>query len=129
MSEKSSQIGIQNKVKRGWRSIKIQGSFGRKGYAREYGVDYEEVYTHVARMDTIQMILALAAQRGWCVFQLDVKSTLLHGKLDENVYVEQPRGYEIKNEEKKVYKLNRALYGLKQALRAWFNWIESYFRN
>lgn len=82
-----------------------------KGYAQEYGVDYEEVYALVARMDTVRMILALAAQRGWCVFQLDVKSAFLHGKLAENVYVEQPRGYEIKNEEHKVYKLNKALYG------------------
>ena len=100
-----------------------------KGYAQEYGVDYEEVYAPVARMDTVRMILALAAQRGWCVFQLDVKSAFLHGKLAENVYVEQPRGYEIKNEEHKVYKLNKALYGLKQAPRAWFSRIESYFRN
>jgi hypothetical protein len=45
-----------------------------KGYAQEYGVYYEEVYAPVARMDTVRMILALAAQRGWCVFQLDVKS-------------------------------------------------------
>lgn len=64
-----------------------------KGYAQEYGVDYEEVYDPVARMDTIRMTLALAAQRRWCVFQLDVKSAFLHGKLIENVYVEQPIGY------------------------------------
>lgn len=86
-----------------------------KGYAQEYGVDYEEVYAHVARMDTVRMILALATQRRWCMFQLDVKSTFLHGKLTENVYMEKPRGYEIKNEEHKVYKLKKALYGLKQA--------------
>lgn len=65
-----------------------------KGYAQEYGVDYKEVYAPVARMDTVRMILALAAQRGWCVFQLDVKSAFLHGKIAENVYVEQPRGYD-----------------------------------
>lgn len=99
-----------------------------KEYAQEYGVDYEEVYAPVARMDTVRMILELATQRRWCVFQLDVKSTFLHGKLTENVYVEQPRGYEIKNEEHKVYKFNKALYGLKQTPRAWFNRIESYFR-
>ena len=74
------------------------------------------------------MILALATQRRWCAFQLDAKSTFLHGKLTENVYMEQPRGYEIKNEEHKAYKLNKALYGLKQAPRAWFSRIESYFR-
>ena len=99
-----------------------------KGYAQEYGIDYKEVYAPVARMDTVRMILALAAQRGWCVFQLDVKSAFLHGKLAESVYVEQPKGYEIKDEEHKVYKLNKALYGLKQAPRAWFSRIESYFK-
>lgn len=98
-----------------------------KGYAQEHGVDYEEVYAPVARMDTVRMVLALAAQNSWSVFQLDVKSAFLHGELTENVYVEQPKGYEVKNEELKVYKLNKALYGLKQAPRAWFSRIESYF--
>ena len=74
------------------------------------------------------MILALAAQKSWSVFQLDVKSAFLHGELTEDVYVEQPRGYEVKGAEHKVYKLNKALYGLKQAPRAWFSRIESYFK-
>jgi hypothetical protein len=64
------------------------------------------------------MILALAAQRGWNIYQLDVKSAFLHGELIEDVFVEQPKGYEVKNEPDKVYKLNKALYGLKQAPRA-----------
>lgn len=59
-----------------------------KGYAKKHGVDYEEVYAHVARMDTVRMILALAAQRGWTVYQLDVKSAFLQGELSEEVYVE-----------------------------------------
>lgn len=59
------------------------------------------------------MILALAAQKGWGVYQLDVKSAFLHGELDEDVYVEQPKGYVRKGEEQKVYKLRKALYGLK----------------
>ena len=103
---------------------KYQARLVAKGYAQEYGVDYEDVYALIARMDTVRMILAHATQRGWCVFQLDVKSAFLHGKLAENVYVEQPKGYEIKNEEYKVCKLNKALYGLKQAPRAWLSRIE-----
>lgn len=98
-----------------------------KGYAQQHGIDYTEVFAPVARWDTIRMILALAAQNGWCVYQLDVKSAFLHGELNEDVFVEQPQGYEKKGEEHKVYKLRKALYGLKQAPRAWYSRIEAYF--
>ena len=73
------------------------------------------------------MIVALAACRGWDIFQLDVKSAFLHGRLSEDVYVEQPKGYLKKGKEHKVYKLHKALYGLRQAPRAWFSHIESHF--
>lgn len=101
-----------------------------KGYAQQYGIDYTEVYAPVARLDTVRMILAVAAQRGWTVYQLDVKSAFLYGELQEEVFVEQPKGYEMKGEEQlMVYKLQKALYGLKQAPRAWFSRIEGYFVN
>ena len=89
-----------------------------KGYTQQHGVDYMEVFAPVARMDTIRPVLALAAQKGWSLFQLDVKSAFLHGELKEEVYVEQPSGYVVKGAEEKVYRLRRALYGLKQAPRA-----------
>lgn len=82
----------------------------------------------MARWDTIRTVLALAAIKGWSVFQLDVKSAFLHGELTETVYVDQPQGYERKGEEEKVYKLRKALYGLKQAPRAWYSKIEAYFQ-
>lgn len=98
-----------------------------KGYAQEHGVDYTEVYAPVARMDTIRTIVSTAARKGWDIFQLDVKSAFLHGILAEDVYVQQPEGYEVEGKEEKVYKLHKALYGLKQAPRAWFSRIEEYF--
>ena len=98
-----------------------------KGYSQKYGVDYTEVFAPVAMMDTVRMIIALAAQKNWTIFQLDVKSAFLHGELSEDVYVEQPRGYEKKGSEHLVYKLHKALYGLKQAPRAWFSRIEAHF--
>lgn len=98
-----------------------------KGYAQEYGVDYTKVFAPVARMDTVRMIIALASQRGWRVYQLDVKSAFLHGELKEDVFVEQPQGYEAAGKKHMVYKLHKALYGLKQAPRAQFNRIEAYF--
>ncbi|CAJ2672444.1 unnamed protein product [Trifolium pratense] len=98
-----------------------------KRYSQQYGVDYTEVFAPVARWDTIQMVIALAAQKGWNVYQLDVKSAFLHGELNEQVFVDQPQGYVKKGDELKVYKLKRALYGLKQAPRAWYSRIEAYF--
>ena len=96
---------------------------------QQHGVDYTEVFASVARMDTDRMIIALAAQRNWTIYQLDVKLAFLHGELSEEVFVEQPRGYEQKNNPHKVYKLKKALYGLKQAPRAWFSHIEAHFVN
>lgn len=98
-----------------------------KGYAQEYGVDYTEVFAPVARMDTVRLIIAVATQKGWGIYQLDVKSAFLHGELQEEVFVEQPHGYEVAGKMEMVYKLHKALYGLKQAPRAWFSRIESYF--
>ena len=98
-----------------------------KGYAQQHGIDYTEVFAPVARLDTIRLVIALAAKEEWTVYQLDVKSAFLHGELSEEVFVEQPRGYEQKGNEQQVYKLKKALYGLKQAPRAWYSRIESYF--
>lgn len=98
-----------------------------KGYIQEYGIDFEEVFSHVARMDTVRMLLALAAQKGWKVFHLDVKSVFLNGEIKEDVYVQQPRGFEVPGSEYKVYKLKKALYGLKHAPRAWYTKVDNYF--
>jgi hypothetical protein len=98
-----------------------------KGYSQRQGIDYNEVFAPVARWDTIRTILALAAHKGWYVYQLDVKSAFLHGELAEAIFVEQPQGFEKQGEEHKVYRLKRALYGLKQAPRAWYSRIETYF--
>lgn len=84
------------------------------------------MFAPVARWDTIRTLLAIAACKGWNVYQLDVKSDFLHGELIEDVYVEQPLGYK-KEDTSKVYKLKKDLYGLRQAPRAWYSKIKSYF--
>jgi hypothetical protein len=81
----------------------------------------------VARLDTIRIVISIAAQKSWVIYQLDVKSAFLHGEITEEVFVEQPPGYEQKGHEAKVYRLKKALYGLKQAPRAWYSRIETYF--
>lgn len=99
-----------------------------KGYSQTAGVYYTEVFTPVARWDTIRSLLAVAAQRGWFVYQLDVKSAFLYGELQEEVYVDQHEDFIRAGEDDKVYRLRKALYGLKQAPRAWFSRIENYFK-
>jgi hypothetical protein len=98
-----------------------------KGYKQKEGEDYSEVFAPVSRLDTIRLIISLAAQNNWEIFQMDVKSAFLNGVLQEEVYLEQPPGYVKKGEENKVYKLKKALYGLKQSPRAWYSRINSYF--
>ncbi|BBH04595.1 ADP glucose pyrophosphorylase large subunit 1 [Prunus dulcis] len=73
-----------------------------KGYKQKFGVDYKEVFAPIARMDTIRLVLSMAAQNSWPIFQLDVKLAFLHGELEEEVYIEQPPGYEQQGNEKKL---------------------------
>ncbi|RVW98283.1 Retrovirus-related Pol polyprotein from transposon RE1 [Vitis vinifera] len=97
-----------------------------KGYAQMFRVDFSETFAPVARLDTIRMLLALAAQKGWNIHQMDVKSAFLNGYLEEEIFVEQPEGFIVKGMEEKVYLLKKALYGLKQAPRAWYSRIDSH---
>lgn len=90
-----------------------------KGYVQKAGIDYNEVFTPVARMESVRLMLALAAHHGWQVHHMDVKSAFLNGELKEEVYVKQPLGFVVEGEEHKVLQLRKALYGLKQAARAW----------
>jgi hypothetical protein len=76
--------------------------------------------------DTIRTLLAIAAQHKWQVYQMDVKSSFLNGFLEEEVYVDQPLGFEVQEQPTKVYQLKKALYELKQAPRAWHNIIDTY---
>ena len=99
--------------------IKYKVRLVAKGHVQRQEVDFEKVFALVARLDTVWLILALAAQHGWEVHHLDVKSTFLNGDLQEELYVVQPEGFIIKAEEHKMYKLSKALYGLRQAPRAW----------
>ena len=98
---------------------KFKARLVAKGYVQEHGIDFEEVFAPVARIESIRLLISLASAKGWELHHLDVKTAFLHGELNEEVYVTQPEGFEKKGEEHKVFKLSKALYGLRQAPRAW----------
>ncbi|KAI4297628.1 hypothetical protein L6164_037512 [Bauhinia variegata] len=81
-----------------------------KGYAQEFGVGFSETFAPVARLDTIRMLLALATQKGWVIHQMDVKSTFLNGYLEEEIFVEQPKGFVVQGKEEKIYQLKKACW-------------------
>ena len=97
-----------------------------KGYSQEEGIDYDETFAPVARLEAIRMFLAFAAHSNFKVYQMDVKSAFLNGELGEEVYVEQPPGFVDAEFEDFVYLLFKALYGLKQAPRTWYDTLAEF---
>ncbi|GKE18441.1 putative ribonuclease H-like domain-containing protein [Tanacetum coccineum] len=97
-----------------------------KGYKQEEGVDYDEVFAPVARIEAIRLFLTFALFMGIIVYQMDVKSAFLYGTIDEEVYVSQPPGFVDPDHPKKVYKVVKALYGLYQAPRAWYATLSTF---
>ncbi|GJX99441.1 putative ribonuclease H-like domain-containing protein, partial [Tanacetum coccineum] len=96
------------------------------GHRQEEGIDYDEVFAHVARIEAIRIFLAFASYMGFIVYQMDVKSAFLYGKIDEEVYVSQPPGFLDSKHPQKVYKVVKALYGLHQAPRAWYATLSTF---
>ena len=86
-----------------------------KGYKQKEGLDYFDTYSPVTRISSIQMLIAIAAIHNLKIHQMDVKTAFLNGDLDKEIYMEQPEGFIIPGQEKKVCRLVKSLYGLKQA--------------
>nr|GEV33335.1 putative ribonuclease H-like domain-containing protein [Tanacetum cinerariifolium] len=97
-----------------------------QGHTQEEGIDSEEVFAPVARIEAIRLFLAYASFMGFLVYQIDVKSAFLYGTIDEEVYMCQPPGFEDPDHPDKVYKVVKALYGLYQAPRAWYETLDTY---
>ena len=100
--------------------VKHKARLVAKGFVQKHGIDFDEVFAPVARLDTVRLILALAAQHGWVVHHLDVKSAFLNGDLKEEVYVSQPEGYVDKiHSQSQGAKIFKSSLGLREAPRAW----------
>ncbi|GJY67576.1 putative ribonuclease H-like domain-containing protein [Tanacetum coccineum] len=97
-----------------------------QGHTQEEGIDYNEVFAPVARIKAIRLFLAYASFKDFVVYQMDVNSAFLYGKIEEEVYVYQPPGFKDPHFPNKVYKVEKALYGLHQALRAWYETLSTY---
>ncbi|GJZ30437.1 retrovirus-related pol polyprotein from transposon TNT 1-94 [Tanacetum coccineum] len=100
--------------------VKNKARLVARRYTQEEGIDYDEVFAPVARIEAIRLFFTYASFKGFVVYQMDVKSAFLYGKIEEEVYVCQPPGFEDLNFPDKVYKVEKALYGLHQAPRACF---------
>lgn len=117
---------FKNKLNENGDVIRNKARLICKGYAQQEGIDFEETFAPVARLEAIKMFLALSSFQKFKVFQMNVKSTFLNGDLDEEVYIGQPDGFILGNDPKLVCRLKKALYGLKQGPRAWYYRLDKY---
>ncbi|GKA79244.1 putative ribonuclease H-like domain-containing protein [Tanacetum coccineum] len=106
--------------------IKNKARLVAQGYTQEEGIDYDEVFAPVARIEAIRLFLAYALFKDFVVYQMDVKSDFLYGKIEKEFYVCQPPGFEDPDFPDRVYKVENALYGLNQAPRAWYETLSTY---
>ncbi|WVZ83919.1 hypothetical protein U9M48_031014 [Paspalum notatum var. saurae] len=97
-----------------------------QGFCQKEGIDYEETFAPIARLEAIRILLAFAASKGFKLFQMDVKSAFLNGFIEEEIYVRQPPGFEHPRFPNRVFKLQKALFGLKQAPQAWYERLRKF---
>nr|GEZ74963.1 Gag-Pol polyprotein [Tanacetum cinerariifolium] len=117
---------FKNKHDEGQTVIRNKSRLVVRGYRQEEGIDFEESFTPVARMEAIRIFLAYVAHKSFSVFQMDVKTAFLHGSLKEDMYVCQPECFIDADHPSHVYKLKKALYGLNQAPRAWYDELSTF---
>ncbi|GKA33652.1 putative ribonuclease H-like domain-containing protein [Tanacetum coccineum] len=106
--------------------IKNKARLVAQGYTQEEGIDYDEVFAHVSKIEAIRLFLAYTSFKDFVVYKMDVKSAFLYGKIEEEVYVCQSPGFEDSDFPDRVYKVEKALYGLHQAPRAWYETFSTY---
>ena len=106
--------------------IRNKSRFVAQGYTQVKGIDFNETFAPIARLESIRVLLAIASHLNFKLYQMDVKSAFLNGMLQEEAYVEQPKGFVDPYRPDDVYKLKRVLYGLKQTPRVWYDRLTAY---
>ena len=109
--------------------IKHKARLVAKGFSQKYGLDYTETFSPVARFESVRTIMATAVQYDLQIHQLDVQTAFLNGELEEDVYMEQPQGFEIQGKENLVCHLRKSIYGLKQSPRCWNSALNSHLQH
>ncbi|KAK8914337.1 hypothetical protein KSP39_PZI023872 [Platanthera zijinensis] len=117
---------FKQKVKADGTVEKYKARLVAKGFSQVEGVDYDEIFSPVAKLTSIRMVLSLAAVHDLEIEQMDVKTAFLHGDLEEEIYMRQPEGFEAKGKEDQVCRLKKSLYGLKQSPRMWYQKFDTY---
>jgi hypothetical protein len=100
-----------------------------KVYAQIEGLDFDETFVPIARLEAIRMFLAYACHKEFKVYEMDVKSSFLNGDIKEEVYMEQPDGFQLSDNPDFVCKLKKSLYGFKKAPRAWYSRLDKYIQD
>jgi hypothetical protein len=118
----------RNKQDENGQVVRNKARLVAQGYTQVEGIDFDETFAPVARLEAIRILLAYANHHDILLYQMDVKSAFLNGKLEEEVYVAQPPGFEDPKHPDKVFRLNKALYGLKQAPRAWYDTLKEFLK-
>ena len=106
--------------------VKYKARLVVKGFGQKKGIDFDEIFSPIVKLSSIRIILGLATNQDLEIEQLDVKTAFLHGDLEEEIYMQQPEGFEDKRKEDLVCKLKKSLYGLKQAPRQWYKKFDSF---
>jgi hypothetical protein len=122
LSDRKKPIGVKRvfkvKINPKGEMIKHKARLVAKGFLQREWIDFEEVFTSVAKIETIRLVVSIVNNNNWPIYQMDVKSGFLNELLEKEVYVGQSPDFVVRNQELKFYKLKKVLYGLKQASRA-----------
>ena len=119
---------FKNKLNEQGQVVRNKARLVCKGYAQIEGLDFDETFSPVGRLEAIKIFLSFACHKRFKFYQMDVKLDFLNGDLNEEVYMEQPEGFKLSDNPDLVCKLKKDLYGLKQAPRAWYQRLDTYLK-